>query len=212
MGRPSLASQRSEEILAAYTRCVGRYGLDGATLERVAQESGFSRGHIRHYLGNREELREKFLSRLIGRYTEQTRVVYDAAEPGTRSVALVHYFFGPDFEPNDDNAAIDATMGAATYDETLRTNLRTAYLGIESTVHQALREDFPGAPAAIYRSTAYQLFTLVFGHWGLMELGFPTGRTRAGIGLALELIDSVRRQASESAPRNGGTKRTRADS
>ena len=38
MGRPSVTEQRRNEILDAFVRCVGRYGLDGATLERLATE------------------------------------------------------------------------------------------------------------------------------------------------------------------------------
>ena len=34
MPRPSLKAQRSEEILDAYERCVARYGVEGATLEK----------------------------------------------------------------------------------------------------------------------------------------------------------------------------------
>ncbi|MEV0585321.1 TetR family transcriptional regulator [Nonomuraea sp. NPDC050310] len=48
--------------VATFTRCVARYGLDGATLQRVADEAGTARGHICHHAGNREELRELFAS------------------------------------------------------------------------------------------------------------------------------------------------------
>ncbi|WP_158541263.1 TetR/AcrR family transcriptional regulator [Ruegeria sp. A3M17] len=56
MPRPSLKTQRSEEILDAYMTCVARYGLDGATQERVAAEAGVKRPLLRHYFGNRDRM------------------------------------------------------------------------------------------------------------------------------------------------------------
>ena len=56
MPRPSLKDQRSEEILDAYLTCVARFGLEGATQERIAAEAGVKRPLLRHYLGNREQM------------------------------------------------------------------------------------------------------------------------------------------------------------
>ncbi|MGH3225487.1 MAG: TetR/AcrR family transcriptional regulator, partial [Streptosporangiaceae bacterium] len=63
-----MAATRREQILDAVTRCVAEYGLEGTTLERVAEASGFSRGHIRHYVGNREEMLAKCEDRLASHY------------------------------------------------------------------------------------------------------------------------------------------------
>ena len=56
MPRPSLKDQRSQEILDAYLTCVARFGLDGATQERIAEEAGVKRPLLRHYLGNKDEM------------------------------------------------------------------------------------------------------------------------------------------------------------
>ena len=56
MPRPSLKDQRSEEILDAYLTCVARFGLEGATQERIAAEAGVKRPLLRHYLGNRDQM------------------------------------------------------------------------------------------------------------------------------------------------------------
>jgi AcrR family transcriptional regulator len=56
VGRPSLATERTEQIVLAACRCVARSGIDGATLEQISSESGLSRGHIRHYVGSRDDL------------------------------------------------------------------------------------------------------------------------------------------------------------
>ncbi len=56
MPRKSLKEIRSEQILAAYATYITRYGLEGATQERIAEPAGVKRLIFRHYLGNREEM------------------------------------------------------------------------------------------------------------------------------------------------------------
>lgn len=56
MPRPSLKNQRSGQILDAYLTCVARFGLDGATQERIAKQAGVKRPLLRHYLGNKQEM------------------------------------------------------------------------------------------------------------------------------------------------------------
>jgi AcrR family transcriptional regulator len=195
VGRPSLAAQRTAEILDAYARCAGRFGLDGATLERVAAESGFSRGHIRHYLGNRDEMRTALIKRTISGYVEQGREILSEEPKGRRSAALVDYVLGPAFAPSWDNATIDALWGAAVYDDRLREELRNAYLEFEKTILGVLKDDFPGAPAAVYRDAAYQLLALSFGHWSISALEFPANRERSARKLATAVIDGVQTAA-----------------
>ena len=43
MARPSVKDERTEAILAAFERCVARHGVEGATLQRTADEAGLAR-------------------------------------------------------------------------------------------------------------------------------------------------------------------------
>ncbi len=65
MGRPSKKEQRTEEILDAFYRCVARYGLEGSTLEYIANEAGLKRSLVRHYVGNRDNLVEQLVDRVL---------------------------------------------------------------------------------------------------------------------------------------------------
>ena len=53
MARPRVTAERREEILAAFARCVARDGVEGASLQQVADEAGLARGLLRHHLGQR---------------------------------------------------------------------------------------------------------------------------------------------------------------
>lgn len=47
---------RREQILAGARRCFGRYGYEGATVARLEQETGLSRGAIFNYFGSKEDI------------------------------------------------------------------------------------------------------------------------------------------------------------
>ena len=65
MPRRSLKEERRSQILDAFEICVARYGVEGATLERVAEEAGLARPLIRHNVGNREDLLDALLERYL---------------------------------------------------------------------------------------------------------------------------------------------------
>ncbi len=53
---PEYLDTRREEILDGARRAFGRYGFEGATVVRLEQEIGVSRGAIFHYFASKEEL------------------------------------------------------------------------------------------------------------------------------------------------------------
>jgi TetR/AcrR family transcriptional regulator, transcriptional repressor of aconitase len=53
---PDYLERRREQILAAARRCFARYGYAGATVARLEQETGLSRGAIFNYFPSKEEL------------------------------------------------------------------------------------------------------------------------------------------------------------
>ncbi|MFI6515280.1 TetR/AcrR family transcriptional regulator [Spirillospora sp. NPDC050679] len=191
VGRPSKAPQRLDQVLDAFTRCVARYGVEGATLQKVADEAGMARGHIRHYAGNRDELRELFASRIIARYTERVQALAHLGPAGGRAEAILDYFFGGELVPGDDSAAIDALFAAARFDQTLRERLRVVYAQLETLVREALADDHPGRPAVVYDEAAYQILALAYGHWTLAEIGFPATGAAAAHRLARAVVATV---------------------
>jgi len=49
-------AERREQILAAARRCFAEHGYEGATVARLEQETGLSRGAIFNYFGSKEDL------------------------------------------------------------------------------------------------------------------------------------------------------------
>ena len=146
MGRPSLASTRRPQILGAFEACVLRYGLEGSSLERIAQEAGVRRSLIRHYFGNRNELTQALIEGVIERTVSVYRDVIRTAgtEGGTAALGPDHPM-GPAFPDKRDDALIDALMAVSHRDERLRGQLRAKYQTFQQSIHRELRRAFPSA-------------------------------------------------------------------
>jgi AcrR family transcriptional regulator len=187
MGRPSVAAERTGQILDAVGRCVARFGLEGLTLEQVAAEAGLSRSHVRHYVGNKAELVARFRTRLVERYSAPD--LADAKALGltpTEYVAHVMFERAPDL---DSDASVDAVVAAARFDDALRAEVHAVYAGLEDFVAQALREDRPGWGAERVAATAAQVVALEYGHWTMAAIGLASARTDAARALARRLLD-----------------------
>jgi TetR/AcrR family transcriptional regulator, transcriptional repressor of aconitase len=64
--------RRREEILAAAQRCFAKHGYEGATVARLEEESGLSRGAIFNYFENKEAL----FVEIAGRTSKQVTDVW----------------------------------------------------------------------------------------------------------------------------------------
>lgn len=96
MSRPSLKGQRSEQILDAYLTCVARYGLDGATQERIATQAGVKRPLLRHYLGNKDEMIAALATHVVAEYAALTAFVQGELTAVETPQDLVAYLYQDD--------------------------------------------------------------------------------------------------------------------
>lgn len=93
MPRPSVKKERTEEILNACQCCVARYGLEGATLERIAEESGLQRSLVRHYVGNRDDLIMAVLARFLDDSNRQMAELESYLPKADADKVLIDYLF-----------------------------------------------------------------------------------------------------------------------
>ncbi|MEV4581225.1 hypothetical protein AB0K16_49130, partial [Nonomuraea jabiensis] len=141
----------------------------------MADEAGMARGNIRHYAGNRDELRELFAQRLISRHTDRVRLLAQEGPVRQRAQAVIDYLFGEQMTPGDDSAAIDALLAAARFDDTLRERIHAGYAGLTRLLRDSLADDHPGRAAAVYDDAAYQVMALAYGHWSFVTPPLPEG-------------------------------------
>ena len=104
MGRKDLTTQRQDAILDATEQCIAKYGLQGATLEKIASTANLNRGLIHHYIGNRDDIIQLLVERLLAGY-QASFENYAATRPESNHIEIVvDYYFEAWFElaPEDD--------------------------------------------------------------------------------------------------------------
>src|SRR5215831_9063289 len=116
MGRPSLGETRRPQILRAFEDCVLEYGLEGTSLERIAQQAGVRRSLIRHYFGNKDDLAEALVAGIIERTVAESQNLANADGEQAGAEALVGYLTGSRFADKRDDALVDALMAASHRD------------------------------------------------------------------------------------------------
>jgi AcrR family transcriptional regulator len=184
MGRPSLSAERRAQVIRAFGRCVARAGFAGTSLEKVAEEAGLARGHVRHYLGNRHDQMMALAEWVsTGDRAEFARVA-EAPDDRSRVDAVVHYLFDPSFyEPGEDMAVFLALFEEALRDDALRKLFLDSYNEILDTMVSALvgasHADLPGREplsADDADGIAYLLLCAAVGNAHLAQTGISPAR------------------------------------
>ncbi|MGN6218772.1 MAG: TetR/AcrR family transcriptional regulator [Microbacterium sp.] len=186
MGRRSLADERRPQIIAAAKRAIALHGLAGATQELISAEAGLSRPHIRHYVGNRDELIDQVWSATIDPYVAGIRAAVAALD--TRGIGVVlDYLFGPDLDRDEDSAVIEAFFTEAQHDPRVRAMAYRSYRELEDALSQCVRTALAEPDPAKTDGIAYALLCLTIGASAVSGFPFPPSH-RDGARAAAELL------------------------
>src|SRR5213594_3554767 len=154
MGRPSLAEVRKPQILEAYVECLIERGVEGTTLDLVAERAGVTRGLVRHYLGNREDVLRALGAHVRDRYTTWLQDLVSGRPPEDRLDAVVDALLATD-EPRDLYQLLTALFAAASRDDQVTAMLRELYLEFERTIDAELASALPTANPKTRRQVAF---------------------------------------------------------
>jgi AcrR family transcriptional regulator len=204
MARPSLAEVRIAQIVKAAARCIAANGYHGATLERIAAEAGFRRGHIRHYVGNRAELLDRVVDAVAAPYDAALRAIQRLEDPMERVDALLDHLFGPDWGPSEDTQVFTALLLGAEQDPKLRERMRALYERHRAAISDILRNSAPPVSRAEADAAAYAIVCLAYGNTTMMELALAdTDPTAARDAAASLIATGLHRSGSLSEKRVG---------
>ncbi|TMP26884.1 hypothetical protein CWB99_17455 [Pseudoalteromonas rubra] len=146
MARPSMAAQRTEEILDALEACILKYGIQTTSLENIAETAGVKRTILRHYIGNRDDIICALSTRLRSRYSEQWQQVLHWLPSTNKIESIIDALFTVGSQER-----INATIiGEAIFSEAKRlpaikqdqTSIMDEFITIISDV---LRHEYPDA-------------------------------------------------------------------
>lgn len=180
MGRKSLEAQRKEEILAAFERCIRKYGLE-ASLEQIADEANIKRSLIRHYIGNRDVLVDELIVRITAEVSEQVRTMGDGIPDSELLERTLDYLFRTDGAYDaTDQVILQVLMSAQDRYPLAKQSLQHLFDEIIALLAADLMRLYPGRDSAHYHGTAYSVLCLSFTNESMMWLGLdPNYNTAA---------------------------------
>ncbi len=162
MGRPSVKEQRAEEILNAFELCVANYGVEGATLERIAEQAGLARALIRHHVGNRDALLDAMVNRFISTAAVISQGFFEQLPENNRIDALLAGLFDPQYSDSHQMRVISALLIAMHDRPELAKALREWTLDFVATVANELSIAFPKQPKSKVNTVATAVSALYF--------------------------------------------------
>jgi AcrR family transcriptional regulator len=158
-------------VLDAFEICVARHGVEGATLERVAEEAGLARALIRHNVGNRDDLLTAMVERFLDRARQETNEMIAALPERRRLETLVDWLFDPRYSDTHTVRVSDALVTAAAGDPVLAKRMRDWTLDFTRALERVLAEARPKAPKADCAAVAAGITGLYFSVESLAPLG-----------------------------------------
>ena len=198
MPRPSLKSERTQEILDAFAVCVGRYGLEGATLERIAETAGVKRPILRHYLGNRDEMVAALIEHLGASFDAQTDALLGALPAKRRIESLFDILFAAETVTEAERvAAMQAMVAAADRYPTVRPVLLGAVDRLLSAIEEELAAAYPAAEPERVSAAAFGLVSLYFNLDALAPLRLPAAWRGAARQAAETLVQSLKENGDD---------------
>lgn len=182
MARPSVAAERREQIIEATLRTMAAHGVSGTTLDRIADAAGMSRGHVRHFVGNRDAL-----------LLDTARAVFSDAngDPAILPVdietidAALEYLFGEEFTTSDaENAVVLGLVELSRSNTDIAAVLAEAYTSTRRRLGEMLRAARPAADPDACAVVADGALSAALGNVFMGDFDADpvrTARTRAAI-------------------------------
>ena len=191
MSRPSLKDERRAEILDAYGRCIARYGVEGATLEKTAEEAGLARALIRHNVGNKDELLDAFLDRFLSDSAGASDGIFASLPADDRVQTLVKWLFDPRYSNVHEVNVTNALLIAATDRPELARRLRRWTFNFIAAVRAELQAAFPDAPDEKTEAVATGVAAIYFNFDSMTSLGRLSKLRRSSEAAAHSLISTL---------------------
>lgn len=192
MGRPSLAEKRKSEILDAFGRCVARFGLEGSSLEKIAEEAGMRRSILRHYIGNRDELVEALAEKVISDYRQQMQILLQNLPSKNRTQHLVNFLLPTSpIGSTEQLLVIEGLIGAANQYPKVRKLVFEYVDEFIETVADQIKLISPKTPAKKRWDAAYGLVCISFNQESLQPLKLPERYLRGARNMAKSLITNL---------------------
>lgn len=193
MARPSVKAERTEVILKAYERCIARYGVAGATLQKIAEEADMARPLLRHHVGNSDDLLEKALERYIERSDQSLRDFYQILPSNCDGATFVQYLFteDPSEEASNDVMIAAAFIHAAQTNEMVQLRMENWFDDFQTQFTKQLQNLYPDANPDQVGQVSVGLIGIYFNLDAMAPLGRQAALREQSYQVALTLIKTL---------------------
>lgn len=192
MARPSLKDVRTKEILDAYIACIGRYGVDGTTLEMLSEASGHARPLLRHYLGNRTEMFAVLLDHAVTMFDTQTdELIAELPETG-RLEAMMDMLFDASGQSLVNAGVFQALVSVAHKYQDVDVKLMQQMARFEAAIAAEIVQGIPGADPDDCRVAAMGIAVMSYNVEAVLPLNPSPAWIEAQRRVAERLLDGLR--------------------
>ena len=192
MGRPDLTETRTAEILDAFERCVGRFGLEGSSLERIAEEAGMKRSILRHYVGNRDDLVVALTDRVVAKYRQQLNDFANSITPEGRIDQLIQFMLPTRTQATTENiVVIESLIAASESNDDIRAAMSSYVDAVVDMIAEQLKLHFTQRTRRECWDIAYGVVCIWFNQESLGPLSLPPKHLKAARSSMRILIDSL---------------------
>lgn len=188
VGRPSMSVERQRQILAAFIDLVAERGLERVSLDDVAKAAGVQRSGLHHFVGTREQLIVAAVDELVRRYENSAAQMGVGQSPPIGELITLLFSDELTLDQPVETAAFNALLTEAIRRPAARGAVIKGYDMLLDQLTSALRREFPAAPTARIRDTAYLVLCLVEQNTTLQQLGYPRARHLAARNAARGLV------------------------
>ncbi len=156
--------------MRAFEICVARKGVAQTTLADVADEAKLPRSLVRYFMGNRDEMVDRLVERLMARGEASLARIRDEAG-GMHLDDLIQTFCDEVFANELSNTVVGELWTLAKTDEHIAGRLGDAYAYAAGLVEAAILRDLPMASDRAARSAAIAVLSLILGRLTLDDFG-----------------------------------------
>lgn len=188
MGRPSLDTERREQIMSAFEACVLEFGLHKTTLQKVADAAGLPRPLVRHFVGNKDQMISLLLERLLERGVQDLNGRYDE---NLALPEMLDFLFDGVFVDETSNQLVDQLWQVSYHNDAVKAQLRNLYAALQAGLVQHMAQAGL-SDVARNHDVAQMLISLAFGETFFTHIGMVTRDKRASRKLADQLIESLK--------------------
>ncbi len=192
MGRPSKKAERAAEILDTYETCIAKYGIEGTTLERLANEAGMARALIRHHAGNRDDLIKAATDRFVERSTSYMQSMRDYLPQNGRVRAMLDLLFDEQYsDPHFVQVANALAAAAPIYPEL--NDRMVVWMGeFIELIGEELKQEYSGQSEQALKDVATGITGIYFNTDSMAILkGIPENFRASSHAACLRLVDSL---------------------